>query len=283
MALILAATLLGYTSAYFLSVMECDIDEPDRDLALPGGYQSISNYEDWDDLCSLTSGVRPNAGCLCLPASGTLQCTEPENPLRGACFNNCHCVWEEHEDPPSSDDESGSYDSATDSDESAVSEDISGKCYSRCTSVSRGCPVGDGSCSCTAPAISLYFWLDGVCASTAAAAAAVVASRTGAKPNIGGRSLHNSTHASNVTSTISPWYNNATIEAMSKGQFPAPCNSSYVSLACANSTDGIVYEGPEMWLGALLPPNATELPPIPPRWLKINGFPANHSDHNRWL
>ena len=42
-----------------------------------------------------------------------------------------------------------------------------------------------------------------------------------------------------------------------EGRLPAPCNASYVSLACADSVDGIVHEPPHMWLGALLPSNYT--------------------------
>lgn len=48
-----------------------------------------------------------------------------------------------------------------------------------------------------------------------------------------------------------------------------PCNESYVSFACSNSPDGIVYsyKNPSEWLGALLPANATETPPVSGSWL----------------
>lgn len=54
---------------------------------------------------------------------------------------------------------------------------------------------------------------------------------------------------------------------------PAPCNESYVSYACAQSTDGIVHEPPGKWLGALLPVNHNDptTPPIPGDWLRIHG------------
>ena len=46
------------------------------------------------------------------------------------------------------------------------------------------------------------------------------------------------------------------------GLLPAPCNASYVSLACANSSDGIVHEPANMWLGAVLPANfSMDMPP----------------------
>ena len=61
---------------------------------------------------------------------------------------------------------------------------------------------------------------------------------------------------------------------------PAPCNESYVSYACANSTDGIVYEPIENWLGALLPENATEIPPVPEEWYEISSDPDSNVTAN---
>ena len=64
---------------------------------------------------------------------------------------------------------------------------------------------------------------------------------------------------------------------------PAPCNESYISYACANSEDGIVHEPPQYWLGALLPENATELPPAPDAWFRINGLSDAYNAVNRFV
>ena len=66
------------------------------------------------------------------------------------------------------------------------------------------------------------------------------------------------------------------------GDLPAPCNESYVSYACANSSDGIVYEDRKYWLGALLPAdfNGTEVPPIPSDFLTLNGLSSSLNDNS---
>ena len=64
---------------------------------------------------------------------------------------------------------------------------------------------------------------------------------------------------------------------------PAPCNESYVSFACVNSTTGIVHEGAEKWLGALLTSHPAEPPPIPTQWLQIHGLSANASQQNYYV
>ena len=124
---------------------------------------------------------------------------------------------------------------------------------STCTSVNRQCGVG---CGCFAPKLSIFFWFSGACR----------AESTGQN---GRRSLGRGN--SPLDSFGSP--------------LPAPCNSSYVSLACANSTDGIVHEAPNMWLGALLTTgvNATRPPPIPETWLQVHGLEITSSARNVWI
>ena len=77
--------------------------------------------------------------------------------------------------------------------------------------------------------------------------------------------------------------NKVTMQMIPDAPYPAPCNESYISYACADSTDGIVYEPPEMWLGALLPDDASPsvLPPAPERWLQINGLDYSFNKLNK--
>lgn len=158
-------------------------------------------------------------------------------------------------------------------------------CPGACTSVTRQCAYRQ-SCSCYAPPVSLMFWHSGNCgparmsvASLSAdnAASGVVGREfkrqqdrtwrngTAPAPALGSSATANTTTPSSSITTGGP--TNSTINWDS---FPAPCNESYVSYACANSTDGIVHEPLKNWLGALLPDNATKIPPVPEEWLKVH-------------
>ena len=61
----------------------------------------------------------------------------------------------------------------------------------------------------------------------------------------------NGTNSSSIfTNQTSPFNLAGLGTAVPLGRHPAPCNASYVSYACANSTDGIVHEPLSNWLGA---------------------------------
>ena len=124
---------------------------------------------------------------------------------------------------------------------------------SSCTSVNRQCGVG---CICFAPKVSIFFWFSGACGA--------VSTQQIGRRSIGG--------INNLPDSFT-------------SQYPAPCNASYVSLACANSTDGIVHEAPDLWLGAVLTTgvNATRPPPIPENWLQIHGREITTSTPNLWI
>ena len=155
-------------------------------------------------------------------------------------------------------------------------------CPGTCT---RQCSYRE-TCSCYASPVNIIFWHSGNCGParksiaslTAANAARGMGGRkakrqedltslngTAAAPALGSSATADTRMPSLLNGTYGT--TNSTIDWNS---FPAPCNESYVSYACANSTDGIVYEPIESWLGALLPENATEIPPVPEEWLKVH-------------
>ena len=160
-------------------------------------------------------------------------------------------------------------------------------CPGSCTSVSRGCTHRD-SCSCYAPRIGLFFWFSGNCGPQRAPVGRGTIGRPSAQIAHRGLSIHeretftalrNATTAITTTGNVTasatyslPPSNHSNESSIPWADFPAPCNASYVSFACAHSSDGIVHEPPVKWLGALLPPNATEIPPIPARFLQIHGI-----------
>ena len=165
-------------------------------------------------------------------------------------------------------------------------------CPGTCTSVTRQCSYRE-TCSCYAPPVGIIFWHSGNCGParksiaslTAVNAASGMGGRkakrqedltslngTAAAPALGSSATADTRMPSSSNSTYGT--TNSTIDWNS---FPAPCNESYVSYACANGTDGIiiVYEPIENWLGALLPENATEIPPVPEEWLKVHGISSD--------
>lgn len=146
-------------------------------------------------------------------------------------------------------------------------------CAGSCTSVARGC-AWRRECVCSAPPVSAFFWHQGVCGSRHSAGrkrelppAAKFAKNRNTKvmgPSDVDHPPNSSTSArQNPTSLV---------DQLALKNIPAPCNESYVSYACYNSIDGIVNEPLENWLGALLPKNTAEIPPVPKVWLQIHGL-----------
>ena len=143
-------------------------------------------------------------------------------------------------------------------------------CTKTCSNINRDCDrFFTGDCKCYAPPVSSLFWHSGGC---------------GLVHHLPKRDLaqHRRSYYLNATAQFDPSNKNPAppgphpdIDAqLTSGLLPSPCNDSYVSFACADSTDGIVHEPPQNWLGALLPENAKEsntLPPVPEEWLRIHG------------
>ncbi|MCJ1268165.1 hypothetical protein MMC22_008051 [Lobaria immixta] len=144
-----------------------------------------------------------------------------------------------------------------------------GTCSGTCTSVNLGCASqSPGECNCFAPPVGLFYWHQGDCGTRL--------------PFKAKRDLAQQRHShylnataqfassDEVTTPAGPLPDHAV--QLASGLLPSPCNSSYVSFACADSTDGIVHEPPQNWLGALLPQGTTKLPPVPKRFLSIHGL-----------
>ena len=144
-------------------------------------------------------------------------------------------------------------------------------CSGTCTSVDHGCSrASNRDCQCFAPPVSPFFWHIGDCGTRL--------------PFKAKRDLAQQRHshylnataklASSSKATASPGPLPDLAAQLASGLLPSPCNASYISFACADSTDGIVHEPPQNWLGALLPEGATAqkpLPPVPERFLRIHG------------
>ena len=181
-------------------------------------------------------------------------------------------------------------------------------CYGSCTSVNRGCSwASTGDCVCAAPRLSIFFWFAGGCIAThvlrdelrrRSLGSDLLASST-VSPRLsiplrpallhGKRTTSNTSISDNSTTgnyDYRTFYDPASILTVTdqnpvvpEGVLPAPCNASYVSLACASSTDGIVHEPPNMWLGALLLSNFTldmihiQSPPrVPDEFYKVHNL-----------
>ena len=183
-------------------------------------------------------------------------------------------------------------------------------CSGSCTSVNRGCSwASTGDCKCGAPKLSIFFWFAGGCIATHAfktelrrrsfdtsffSSLNTLSSRSvPLRPAmlLKKRAVSNNYTADANNSTTTDYnytglYDPSSVLTVTdqnpvvpEGVLPAPCNASYVSLACANSTDGIVHEPPNMWLGALLPANFTldmlgsrPLPRVPDKFYHIHNL-----------
>ena len=132
-----------------------------------------------------------------------------------------------------------------------------------CTSVSHGCGAPKKACKCYAAMETKTYYRSGYCGLSKA---------IGHKRDLAQqrRSYYlNATARFSSTAPSGPPPDLA--DQLASGLLPSPCNASYVSFACADSIDGIVHESPQNWLGALVPENAKELPPVPEEFLRIHG------------
>ena len=166
-------------------------------------------------------------------------------------------------------------------------------CTTKCRSAVRACQWW---CKCNAPPVGLFFWFEGTCGPRP---------QPNSNPNHIPRAVSGDHYTTNSTArqllgTVFTSDNTrrppggaisgppvlgykATMDMIPGAPRPAPCNESYVSYACADSEDGIVQEGPEFWLGALLPENATALPPASELWLRINGLQDSFNNLNKMV
>ena len=136
-------------------------------------------------------------------------------------------------------------------------------CPGTCTSVTRQCSYRE-TCSCYAPRVDIIFWNSGNCGparkSIASLTAANAASGMGGRKakrqedltSLNGTAAAPALGSSATADTRMPSSSNGTYGTTNStidwNSFPAPCHESCVSYACANSTDGIVYEPIENWL-----------------------------------
>lgn len=263
------------------------------------------SYDDWYDVCS-TLGSTPNAGCVC-DVNDQVIC--PSNIfLQGPCQEHCGCRKSDDETDQEILDAIPVAEPypVSDNDENAPSEPgeqttatgpppfeplfrppswLEDTCSSTCTSVTQACSNGK-KCGCLAlPLNPFTFWRKAACGPRRSVAKSIII-HTGLRKReklLGHRGLSllpidgNRTLSHNISSNVTEMTpaqrsTMAYLEEIADGIIPAPCNASYVSYACADSADGIVHETEDKWLGALLPENATKIPPIPRRWLQINGI-----------
>lgn len=146
---------------------------------------------------------------------------------------------------------------------------ITHSCSNTCTSVVRGCPYTyTGECKCYAPPVGIFFWHTGDCGS--------LHDPDGLKRRRRRRRdltpQNQTTYYINATNRYATPATAVAAE-LAYGRLPSPCNASYASFACSNSSDGIVHEPLGNLLGALLPGNGTGIPPKVPRaFLSLHGL-----------
>ncbi|MCJ1264980.1 hypothetical protein MMC22_004855 [Lobaria immixta] len=151
-------------------------------------------------------------------------------------------------------------------------------CAKTCTSVDHGCPLfSAGFCKCCAPPVTAEFWHTGNCGLVQHIGFPVQTGSHGRRSynlNLAQQRrsyyLNATAHFASPNGATAPPDPSPELHAqLASGMLPSPCNASYVSFACGDSSDGIVHEPPENWLGALLPEGARELPPVPKEFLKL--------------
>ena len=186
-------------------------------------------------------------------------------------------------------------------------------CTTKCRSAVRACEWWS---TCQAPPVGLFFWFQGACGHRYKKRSLPPSSsfsdgeglnQDGSSSDPGRIRRQNSVHLTtnstarqllgidlpaNAINRPTPggerggnlFGNKVTMQMIPNTPYPAPRNESYISYACVDSTDGIVYEPPEMWLGALLPDDDASpsvLPPAPERWLQMNGLDDTLNKLNR--
>ncbi|MCJ1265302.1 hypothetical protein MMC22_005177 [Lobaria immixta] len=139
-------------------------------------------------------------------------------------------------------------------------------CSKKCSNINRDCDrFFEGDCKCYAPPVTSLFWHSGSC---------------GSAHHLPKRDLAQQRRSYYLNVTVQYTRPNKAAAPpgpapdlavqLASGLLPSPCNASYVSFACSDSKNGIVHEPPQNWLGALLPENAKELPPVPKEFLRIH-------------
>ncbi|MCJ1262858.1 hypothetical protein MMC22_002728 [Lobaria immixta] len=135
-------------------------------------------------------------------------------------------------------------------------------CCSKTCTANRDCDgFFTGDCKCYAPPAGLYYWFSGYCGSVHSLPKRDLAQQR--------RSFYLNATA-RFASTAAPAPPSDLAAQLASGLLPSPCNASYISFACADSTDGIVHERPQDWLGALLSEGAKAPPPVPEEFLRIH-------------
>lgn len=270
-----AALAVSVKRGRLLDAIECEGPLPPN---IPLGYPVFPTLL---DLCADRAGHPRNAGCKCIGEALTCGLTNLRPVMRiiTYCLRNCNCgpntkrvasqFITEFKPPVTS---AGIGHAAVGSGGAigTINEASTLMCSGTCTSVNRGCDWAfDGDCLCTAPPVSLWLGFGGNCATTH--------DPSGLK-----RDLAHQRRSSNYLNTIAKYGSphDFTISGpppkfiaqFISGLVPSPCNASYVSFACSTSPDGIVQEPRENWLGALLPENAREIPPVPEDSLRLHNL-----------
>ena len=136
-------------------------------------------------------------------------------------------------------------------------------CCSKTCTANRDCDwFFTGDCKCYAPPAGLFYWFSGYCGAVHGLPKRDLAQQR--------RSFYLNATA-RFASTAAPPPRSDLAAQLASGLLPSPCNASYISFACADSTNGIVHEPPQNWLGALLPEGAKVPPPVPEEFLRIHG------------
>ena len=270
--------------------LECSGSLP----AIPQALDVTGGYTTLLELCS-ESSPKPNMDCQCAetPAGRSYMiCANSQNgdvqDVINYCYQNCDCgegafkwVYSEQTGKLSNWQPQMSFWINEQIPIPSPFQTMQEVCGTTCTSVNRQCSQGAGTCTCYAPPLGLFFWAKGDCGPsklfaetllTQISNVAIIGKKKRDDTTYSIGKLHSST-INSLAATISE-AEQVFLSRIVDGKLPSPCNASYVSYACTNSTDGIVYEDPKNWLGELLPDNATSIPPIPQSFLTLSGIPG---------
>ena len=228
------------------------------DIYHPGLVRSISYFE----YCSADLNIPSNIGCRCV--GQVLECRTPitvsERHSVEFCRSHCWCAgspaptstpaadssdWSIGAYYPQEDvtDDPAWADLLSDENDNDLLQSLledqnknvqNNQCGGSCSAFS-SC---SGDCICTALTLVFLFWFSGSCHHQAQVSFS--AHHDGLKAK-----------RSNVSTAVSTYahHTNHTLSINETVAFPAACNETYVSFACANSTTGIVHESRDKWLG----------------------------------
>ena len=273
--------------------MPIDCQGPPPDYTPP---DFTPRFADLNELCAMVVRYPRNLECICIGT--TLICgASPRRDVQRLiehCFNNCWCgdgtVIDRNEATmqlnyqPLKTSAGNPIKPGKGSGRNLAGSNPTGNnpttrthaCSKTCTAVNHDCDrFFTGDCKCYAPPATSLFWHSGGC---------------GLVSHLPKRDLaqHRCSYYLNATAqfassngdTAPPGPPHDLAAQLASGLLPSPCNASYVSFSCADSTDGIVHEPPQNWLGALLPggANSKTHPPVPERWLRIHGEEGNSQE-----